>query len=190
MTTSRNPRCTLRGYTLIELLIVVALLGLAASLLIPYLTGRTSLETQAAVRMIIADMTFAQSDAMAHQEMRRVQFIGDASGYTGYCILKISESTFNSSFNPETADYLSDPTTNSGNWIVDFVESDRFSGVTITDVNIDGGKDYITFDLLGGTLLDSTSPGTGGSLIVTSPEATYRINIAPFTGKLTVEKVD
>jgi prepilin-type N-terminal cleavage/methylation domain-containing protein len=174
MTTSRNPRCTLRGYTLIELLIVVALLGLAASLLIPYLTGRTSLETQAAVRMIIADMTFAQSDAMAHQEMRRVQFIGDASGYTGYCILKISESTFNSSFNPETADYLSDPTTNSGNWIVDF----------------DGGKDYITFDLLGGTLLDSTSPGTGGSLIVTSPEATYRINIAPFTGKLTVEKVD
>src|SRR5690554_431827 len=61
-----------RAYTLIELLLVVAILGLASAILIPQLANRDSMEVQAAVRQIIADLSFAQSDALAHQEYRRV----------------------------------------------------------------------------------------------------------------------
>ncbi len=175
-----------RAYTLIELLIVVGLLGLAASLLIPHLTVRTSLETQAAVRMIIADISFAQSDAMAHQELRRVHFFEDGSGY---CLTRVTGS-FDAAFDPETAEYIPDPTSTTGQWIVNFAASDRFSGVQIGEVSLDSNKRYLTFDSLGGTVKSGGGPGTGGSILVTSDQANYLISVAPFTGKLTVEKVD
>lgn len=182
---------THHGYTLVELLIVITLLGLAGSLLIPYMFSRSSLETQAAVRMIIVDLNFAQSDALAHQEFRRVHFFADGSGY---CIVRVTQADFDEPFDPATADYLRDPLGRAGSaqqYIVDFVADRRFEGVTIGAVNIDGSNRFISYDQLGGTVrAGGASPGIGGSIIVTSDEATYRINIAPFTGKLTVEKVD
>lgn len=178
------------AYTLIELVMVIALLGLAASLLIPYMSGRSSLETQAVVRHIVAGLSFAQSDAMAHQEMRRVHFYDDGRGY---CIVRVDDSNFNDEFNPDTASYVRDPIApagHAGNYIIDFTEDDRFSDITITSVSIDGAQPHITYDSLGGTVMAGDQPGTGGFIEVSSDEAVYRINIAPFTGKLTVEKVD
>ena len=69
-----------RGYTLIELIFVVALLGLATAMLVPYLVNQNSMTVQAAVRRVIADLSFAQSDALAHQEYRRVHFYADGRG--------------------------------------------------------------------------------------------------------------
>jgi type II secretory pathway pseudopilin PulG len=179
------------GYTLLELLIIVTLLGLAGSLLIPYMTSRSSLETQAAVRMVIVDLNFAQSDALANQEFRRVHFFEDGSGYA---IVRVTQANFDEEFDPDTADYLYDPLGRSGSlqrYITDFTADNRFEGVTIGEVAIDGTNRYITYDHLGGTVrAGGSSPGIGGSIIVTSDEATYRINIAPFTGKLTVEQID
>lgn len=180
-----------RGYTLLELLLVITLLGLAGSLLIPYMTTRSSLETQAAVRSVIVDLSFAQSDALANQEFRRVHFFEDGSGY---CIVRVTQANFDEPFDPDTADYLHDPLGRVGAsqyYITDFTADKRFEGVTIGEVEIDGTNRYITYDHLGGTVrVGGSSPGIGGSIIVTSDEATYRINIAPFTGKLTVEKVE
>ncbi len=179
------------GYTLIELLLVISLLGLAGSLLVPYMVGRSSLETQAAVRMIIVDLNFAQSDALANQEFRRVHFFADGSGY---CIVRVTQGDFDEQFDPDTADYLYDPLGRAGiahQYIVNFNEDRRFEGVSVGEVSIDGGNRYISYDQLGGTVRSGGSvPGTGGHIIVTSDEATYRINVSPFTGKLTVERID
>lgn len=178
------------GYTLLELLIVASLLGLAGALLVPYMNRRSTLETQAAVRMVIVDLNFAQADALANQEYRRVHFFEDGSGYA---ILRVNQANFDHSFDPETADYLYDPLGRAGAqqyYITNFTEDKRFAGVRIGQVKIDGDNPYITYDQLGGTVrAGGATPGTGGSIIVTSEEATYRINIAPFTGKLTVEQV-
>lgn len=192
--TTRSSNATRRrrpGYTLVELLLVISMLGLAGSLLIPYMVGRSSLETQAAVRMIIVDLNFAQSDALAHQEFRRVHFFEDGSGY---CIVRVTQSDFDDEFDPDTADFLYDPLGRAGKahqYIVDFTSDRRFEGVTISEVAIDGSNPHVSYDQLGGTVRSGGSiPGTGGHIIVTSEEATYRINVAPFTGKLTVEKLD
>ena len=56
-----------RAYTLAELIIVVAILGLAGALLIPRLINADTFSVQAAVRSVIADITFAQTDALAMQ---------------------------------------------------------------------------------------------------------------------------
>jgi type II secretory pathway pseudopilin PulG len=175
------------GYTLIELLMIVALLGLAASLLIPYMVGRTSLEAQAVVRMIIADLHFAQHDALAHQEYRRVYFFDDGSGYA-----LISIGARNEPFAPNTADYLfhtGSPGANLDRYIVDLSNDTRFSDVTITTANFDGGNRFITYDEMGGTIAPTGEPGGFGVITITSPEATYQISVSPFTGKLTVERI-
>ncbi len=189
------------GYTLIELIFVIALLGLAATLLVPHLVQQDSMTVQAAVRRFIADLSFAQSDALAHQEFRRVHFYEDGRGY---CIVRVTEADFNLPFDAVTADYINDPLRGArgflgeaGRWrpyIIDFTTEERFQGVSITSGSIDGvlltptGTD-ITYDQLGGTVMTGNLPGTGGQIVLSFDTASYRITIAAFTGKLTVLKL-
>lgn len=179
-----------RAYTLIELLIVVALLGIAASLVMPRLIGRESLMLQAAVRQLVADISFAQADALAHQEYRRLVVFDDG---TGYALIRVTEGNFDDAFDPsDTSQYVTDPlapSSEGGLYIVDFTEDRRFDGVTITDVSIDGNNEYVTFDALGGTVMSGLSPGIGGIIDLSINESTYRVNIEPFTGKLVVTKI-
>ncbi len=183
-----------RGYTLIELIFVIALLGLATAMLVPYLVNQNSMTVQAAVRRVIADLSFAQSDALAHQEYRRVHFYQDGRGY---CLYRVDDTSFDSAFDPATADYINDPMGGPGgfrSFIVDFTLEDRFEGVQITAGTIDGetlvpnGVD-ITYDALGGTVQTGNAPGTGGQITLSFDDSSYRIIVTPFTGKLTVEKI-
>ena len=177
-----------RGYTLIELILVMGILALAAALLVPHLVDRDSLAVQSAVRLIIADLSFAQSDALANQEYRRIQFYADGRGY---CLYRVTDVDFANPFDPNMIDYdyLLDPLHAQRDYIVDFTEGSRFEGISISAVNIDGGTRQITYDALGGTVVAVGTPGIGGQITVSSPSGDYRIDIAPFTGKLTVTKL-
>jgi prepilin-type N-terminal cleavage/methylation domain-containing protein len=181
-----------RAYTLIELLMVITILGIAATLLIPNMIGPGSMSAQAAARLLIADLSFAQSDALAHQEYRRVHFYADG---TGYCIVRVAEADFADDFDPDTADYVHDPLGSAGQfspYIVDFSTDDRFKGVSISEVVIDDDARDISYDALGGTVMEGgggIAPGIGGAITITSSQESYRIDVAPFTGKLTVTKL-
>jgi type II secretory pathway pseudopilin PulG len=174
-----------RSYTLIELLLVCAILGIAGALLIPRLVGRDIMACQSAVRLIIGDLSFTQADALAHQELRRVHFYDDGSGY---CVLRITQGQLNQEFDPDTADYLFDPLLG-GQYIVNFATDSRFEGVTIASVDIDGGGRDLHYDSMGGTINTAGGPGSGGTIRVNKGNETYDITISPFTGKLTVTKV-
>ncbi len=180
-----------RSYTLIELIMVMAVLALAAALLVPHMIGRDSLTVQAAVRLVIADLSFAQSDALANQEFRRIHFYADGRGY---CMYRVTGADFNNPFDPAAADYILDPLGAMREYIVDFSTNDRFEGISIGAADIDGvllapnGAD-VSYDALGGTVMDVGIPGIGGQITVASPTRSYQIDIAPFTGKLTVTKL-
>lgn len=183
-----------RAYTLIELLIVVAILGLSSALLIPRLVDADTFSVQAAVRSVIADITFAQTDALAMQRVRRVQFLRDASGRLhGYAILAASDqSTYDQGFDPETAEYLDHDslTATAGRFIVDFDVDRRFKGVEIVSVDFNG-RDWIAFDALGGTLGTSGQPlAAGGEIRMRGQSGAYLIRLSGFTGKITVEPID
>lgn len=198
MLISSPPRTpAARSYTLIELIMVMAVLALAAALLVPNLVGRDSLTVQAAVRLLIADLSFAQTDALANQEFRRVVFYEDGSGY---CLIRVPDENWvtppdlESLPNPTPGlDYVYDPLGNMGQYIVNFIEDDRFEGVSITAASIDGAslldQPEITYDTLGGTVRPGGVPGTGGNVVVSFGNESYRIDIASFTGKLTVSKL-
>ncbi len=175
-----------RAYTLIEILIVVALLGIASALLIPNMVAGDSLNTQAAVRLMISDMIFAQHDALAHQEYRKVVFFDDGSGY---CITRVTDSNYATAYDEDTADYIVDPLSNdAGLYIVNFQQDNRFDDVSIA-ASIDSGGNELIFDPLGGTIRSGGLPGLGGTITVTSGEFSYQISVAPFTGKLTVAEL-
>jgi len=185
---------SLRSYTLIELLLVVALLGIAGTLLIPQIVGRDIMAAQAAVRLIIGDVSFAQADALSHQEFRRIHFNDpDGNGdINGYSISRVTEPQLALPFDPDTADYINDPLAKSGElgrYIVDLRSDNRFDSVVISSVDVDGGGRDLHFDALGGTVKSGNLPGTGGTIVVSSPSASYRITIAPFTGKMTVQQL-
>ncbi|MFM7134705.1 MAG: Tfp pilus assembly protein FimT/FimU [Planctomycetota bacterium] len=177
-----------RGYTLIELILVVTILGIAGALLIPNLSSRGDLDTQAAVRTLVADIAFAQSDALARQEYRRVQFLPNGRGWALVEVEDIDET-----FDESTAEYVLDPLNrgSAGNrCIVDLERGGRFSSVRVVSAAFDGTtREYFTFDELGGTVYGSGLPGTGGKVVLESPEATYEVVIAPLTGKVTVRRV-
>jgi prepilin-type N-terminal cleavage/methylation domain-containing protein len=190
------PESRRGGYTLVELLIVIAVLGLAGALLVPHLVDQPSMTVQAAVRQLIADLSFAQSDALAHQAYRRVHFYADGRGY---CLLRVDEGNYADPFDEATADYVYDPLASSGEssrYIIDFSADDRFQGVSITSVVIDGGGEGIggdggdiVYDPLGGTIRGGGLPGTGGTIVLSADDDDYEITLSPFTGKLTVHKL-
>ena len=188
MTTSRTFRR--KGYTLIELMMVVALLGIAAGILGPQLTNLGRLETSSAARRLVADITFAQSEALAAQSFRRIHFFEDGRGY---CLLNVTESDFDLPFDSSTADYVADPGSimqGLGHYIVDYKVDDRFRTVTVSDLALDDGGRSLTFDSLGGTVESPGTPAGEGRIVLTGEDATYEITVAPVTGKVSVLRID
>ncbi len=192
---NNRARCVRpRSYTLIELIMVMAVLALAAALLVPNIVGSDTMKAQAAVRLLIADLSFAQSDALANQEFRRVVFYPDGSGY---CILEVAgaEATPGDLDDPGV-NYVYDPLGTMGRYIVDYTVDDRFEGVSISAASIDNillieDRPEITYDMMGGTVLSNSLslPGTGGSVTLSYKDSSYQIDISSFTGKLTVTEL-
>jgi len=178
------------GYTLIELLIVIGILGLSSALLVPRMVGREAMAAQSAVRQIISDLNFAQSDALAHQELRRVHFYDDGSGY---CLTRITDTELGTPFdeNDTDQDYIYDPlakANEAGRYIVNFTQ-DQYQGVIIESAAIDGTGRDIQYDSLAGTIAGGGGPGTGGTVVVKCADERYQIDISPFTGKITITKL-
>ena len=191
--TARQRHNQARGYTLIELLLVLAVLGLSSVLLIPHLVGRDIMKGESAVRQLIGDLSFAQSDALARQEIRRVHFYDDGSGY---CLTRISQAQLDDAFDSDNADYVIDPMNRPGalgRYVVSYTTDRRWEGVSLSEVEIDGddGRD-LHYDELGGTIRAGGAtglPGTGGTITLSCGQENYEITVAPFTGKLTVRKL-
>lgn len=183
-----------RGFTLIEVLIVVVLLGLAGALVIPSMTSTGVLRIQGAVRTLVADITFVQGDALAYQNRRAIWFgkvpkknedgtwgFEDGNGYT-VCEVRGAEIDL-------ATDYLPDPEKPTEPLGRDFSKGD-FGGALISDIDFND-EALLIFDELGGPVaeLDGPDPGTGGSLVIRGMGAVFRVNVEAYTGRVTVTRL-
>lgn len=177
------------GYTLLEAMVFVSIMAIAATLLVPHLTDRGDTELQAAARQLVSDISWAQSDAVASQEYRRLHFYDDGRGW---CLLRVTDATFENAFDPATAEFASDPwrtRRGGGDFIVDFGIDDRFLEVQVADVEMADGSRALTFDRIGGSVM---APGLGagaGSVTLSDGTDSWRVEVAPVTGRVLVSRV-
>lgn len=189
----RAPRPLLRSspraFTLAEVIVTVAILAVAALCVQPILSGRGDIDAQSAARRLIADLAFAQGDAMNRQQFRRLHFFDDGSGW---CLLAIDAAELDASFDPEVARFVQTPVAGAGlggAMRVDFGRDGLYTGLRIASVEIDGDARDLTFDPMGGLVTRTGSASAGGSVMLVGTDATYRVDFAPFTGKVRLAAV-
>ncbi|MEM7577648.1 MAG: prepilin-type N-terminal cleavage/methylation domain-containing protein [Planctomycetota bacterium] len=164
-----------RGYTLVEVLVVVVILGIASAVVVPQLMAAGTLGIQAAARLVVADILFAQNEAIAAQENREVLF--DPAG-NAYRLQR---------FNADTGldEVLTQGWKNGqvNNYAVDFEADERFDGITIESVQV-GGSDAtrLEFDDLGSPLLSDEM-----QIVLGFRDQRLTVNVQPFTGRVTVD---
>lgn len=156
-----------RGFTLTEMLMVIVLLAITATIVGPQMLEAGTMRAQAAGRAVIADILFAQSDAIARQTRRRVAFNPTADRYA---------------VTDDAGAPVASGWTGSGNHEVDFSTDSRFDGVQLLSADFDGGT-VLTFDALG-------APVSSGQVELVSGKTRYRITVASVTGRVTIEPVE
>lgn len=160
-----------RAFTLVEVLVVVAIIAIAGAVVVPSMTSTGSLTVQGGARIIIADLLYAQNDAIAKQKSRKVVF--DVTN-NSYKLTALDGTMLGANWKGGNA--------TTGNYLVDFNNDDRFNGVKIENVDF-GGDAEVVFDALGG-------PDSGGVVDIVFGDFRYRVTVTAITGRVTVAPVN
>ncbi len=167
------------GFTLVEILMVVVILGIIAAVIVPQIGSRDDLKVASAARMIMADLAYAQSRAISSQRKQYVEF--DDQQYA-------LQSRANDA---DDLSAISHPV-NPGNYTVN-LNTGPLAGVVITETAF-GSTTVLAFDELGSPL--QYNPATNTSAALTSPGIIHiqsgtrilTISIEPYTGELSVSE--
>jgi len=167
------PRGAVRhAYTLIELLLVIVILGISSAMVVPSISSTNVLRVQSAVRSIVADIAYAQSDALARQEGRAIIFDVATSSYA---VVEVKGPTLFPSTDTVLRRSLRQ------------VDAKGDSHIAAVDFE---GTNMIVFDSLGGPVQGpgSTTPGNGGTVTITGSGSTFIIGVEAYTGRVTVTR--
>lgn len=158
-----------RAYTLVEVLIVVTILGIAGALVVPAFSQTGVLRTQAAVRTIVSDITTAQSDALAMQAGRAIQFTPSSGEY------RIAE------VRSPNVDFSLDLL---GHTVV---TGETYGRTVMTSAHFGAGT-TLFLDEMGSpeTAAMSGIPASAGYVEVEGSGQRYRITVEAYTGRVTV----
>jgi len=87
-----RAHCAVKGgsaFTLVELIITLAILAFATALVTPMFSGLATTRLRSAARMLLADLEYAQFDAVAHPDDPRLVVLDEDGG--GYCLTTLSD---------------------------------------------------------------------------------------------------
>jgi prepilin-type N-terminal cleavage/methylation domain-containing protein len=163
-----------RAYTLIELLIVITVMGIAAAIVAPSMADTGVLRVQGAIRTIVSDIAIAQSDCIAYQKGRAIVFHNEDPANPRYVVCEVNGPTID-----ESVDRIRDQA----------MGGDQFGHSVFENINLSGGM--IIFDELGGPVNapQSSTPAPAQSFDIVGSGQRFRINIDAYTGRVTVESL-
>ena len=151
------------GFTLIEIIIVVVILAIAAMTAIPLMSSAGSVQIRSAANMIAADLEYARSMAISRGQNYSVVF---------------DESTESYSIKDQSVAVIPHPVKKGFDYIIDFQNDSRLNKVDITSVNFNS-TDSVLFDCLG-------SPDNGGTISLNANGPTATITVEPVTGYISI----
>ena len=76
-----------------------------------------------------------------------------------------------------------------GRYIVDYEADDRYGDVQIGAVETDGAGGWITFDALGGIVVEPGVAAGAGRIVVEGTDEQWEVLVTPMTGRLGVQRL-
>jgi len=158
------------GFTIIEVLMVILILGIAAAVVVPMASSAGSMQVRAAANMVAADLEYAKSMAISRGQAYAVKF--DTTNEVYRVVVDVNEAE------------IWHPVKKGFKYIVDFKNDGRLDRVNIVSTNF-GGK--VKFDYLGTPYDNSgTALGAAGAIRLQSGNITKYVNVEPTTGFITI----
>jgi len=172
LTMCQNAKQT--GFTIVELMIVLVIIGVAAAIAVPMISSAGSMQIRAAANMLAADLEYAKSAAISRGQYYSVVFDDSAETYQ---------------IEDQSGTVIAHPVKKGFNYAVDFANDGRLSQVNIVDADFDGVS-AVTFDYLGsphsGTPASGLSDLNSGEVTLQAGNTTKKVTVEPVTGFISV----
>ena len=172
------------AFTLVEILVVVVILGIAAAVIVPAMGTRDDQKAKSAARLLMADLIYAQNRAFSTQQKHYVIF--NTTSPQNYRLV--------TSITPLTD--IEHPITHDKPYTVRFGAggTSGLEGVSLGAINFEG-KTILAFDELGvpyyydGATNSTTALSTsGGNFVdIVCGSFTMKVLVEPFTGELLIQ---
>ena len=153
-----------RGFTIVELLIVVVILSIVALTAIPMMSSAASIQIRSAANIIAADLEYARSMAISRGQNHSVVFDKNTDSY------RIVD---------QGGTVIQHPVKKGFTYVVDFQNESRLSRVDITNAAFNGDQ-TVVFDCLG-------SPDSGGAVNLQAGGINATITVEPVTGFVSIQ---
>ena len=149
------------GFTLVEILVVVVILAIAAAVVVPHILDTGDFQAVAAARLVACDLQYAQNVAITSQVPVTVTFDVSGNSYTlsnasGPLIHPMSKTAYTA----------------------DFDTAGGFEQFNVLSASF-GGTAAVTFDELG-------TPSSPGTITLQAGPYMYVISVAAATGRVSV----
>ena len=157
------------GFTLVEMLAVIVILGIAAMVVVPSIGDSSDLKLASAGRQLVGDLLFAQTYSIAQRKPYQVVFDTVNSTY------EIQDSSDGS--------VLVHPVTKVP-YRMDYPSDNHLSQVSITAASFDGGV-LVRFDTMGIPYNGAGNPLVGqGQVTLAAGNQSATVTVEPISGRI------
>jgi prepilin-type N-terminal cleavage/methylation domain-containing protein len=160
-------RITVRpAFTLVEILVCLVILGIAAAVIAPRAIGMGDIQVRSAAAMLQSDLQYAQNEAVVTQQTVTITFSPSTGSYTLYL---------------QDGTVMQHPV-NKYPFTVSYAATEGVEKVGIESATFSGSAS-VTFDSLG-------APDNPGSVVLAADTHRYRIDVGAVTGRVAVTALD
>lgn len=164
-------RGTSGGFTLVELLIVIAIIMIAALTAIPMMSSAASVQIRSAVNMLTADLEYAKSMSISRGQNYSVVFDKNTESYW---------------IEDQNGSVIPHPVKKGFGYLIDFQNEDRLSKVDIVDADFDGTT-VVKFDYLGSPYNGNSTPLNSGVISLQAGGTTTTVTVEAVTGFISIQ---
>jgi len=174
-----QQRCGATAFTMIEIMVVLVILGIAALIAVPMMSSAADMQVRGAANRLAADLDYAKNMAITHQKRYTVVFDAAAESYQ----IQTAGVVIDNPLRPGSLFQVSFPNERS---------MSRVQIVSAEFVSSTGTQDAVTFDYLGtpysGMAVDAAESLNSGQITLrdTSGNFTLNVNVEPMTGYVTI----
>lgn len=166
------PRRSARGFTLVELVIVITILGLLVVVAVPNRSATDEVSLRAASRRLASDLRYAQGQSIARRIRHGVRF---ELAEKRYAVVATGR-----------GEPVEDPGARGHALVVSFKDPSAAHGVTLVSASFDGSPE-VSFDSFGvPSNLAGREIRRAGLVVLACGGMTSTVEVAPGTGKVTV----